>query len=308
MSILINETHRVLVQGITGREGSVRTRLMSEYGTNVVAGCTPGKHGQSVHGVPVFDTVLESIEQAGEIDVSVVFVPAPIVRDAVIEAVEAGVKLCVVVPDKVPLYDVLEMLAAARTNGSRIIGPNTLGLLSPGRAILGMIGGRAENAREWFSAGAIGVSSRSGGMTSSVSYYLSRAGFGISTMVHVGGDSVVGTRHADACREFEADPETGMIVLIGEIGGSQEEQVADLISSGEITKPVFAYIGGRAAKEGVRFSHAGAIVEAGRGSHEDKVRSLRAAGATVVNDFSELPIVLHGHLDNTGWAAPERRR
>ena len=288
MSILVNEQTRVLVQGITGREGLVRTRLMIDYGTRVVAGCTPGKRGQVVHGVPVYDTVAECIDEVGMIDVSVVFVPAPLVRDATIEAMETGVRLCVIVPDKVPLYDVLEIHAAAKENDAGFVGPNTLGVLSPGEAVLGMIGGRAENAREWFRPGGVGVASRSGGMTSSISYYLCRNGVGLSTLVHVGGDSLVGTRHAQVCRAFQDDPDTEAIVIVGEIGGSQEEEVAQLIHDGVITKPVFAYVGGRTAREGVRFSHAGAIVEAGRGSHAGKVTALREAGATVMDEFAEL--------------------
>lgn len=305
MSILIDQQRRVLVQGITGREGSVRTRLMLDYGTRVVAGCTPGRGGQNVHGIPVFDTVARSAEEAGPIDISVLFIPAPRVRDALIEAVEAGVRLCVVVPDRVPLYDVLEMRAAARANGARFVGPNTLGVLSPGKAVLGMIGGRAENARAWFSPGRIGVSSRSGGMTSSASYYISRAGLGISTMVHVGGDSVVGMRHAEVCEAFEHDEETDLIAIIGEIGGGQEEQVARFMHEGRITKPVVAYVGGKAAREGVRFSHAGAIVEAGRGSHEGKVTALREAGATVVDEFDGLPAALRAILDERFSNGPE---
>lgn len=288
MSILVNKETRVLVQGITGREGSVRTRLMIDYGTTVVAGCTPGKRGTEVHGIPVFDTVAECIDEVGSIDVSVLFVPAPLVRDAAIEAMEAGIGLCVIVPDRVPLYDVLEIHAAAKANTAGFVGPNTLGVLSPGRAVLGMIGGRAENARQWFTQGSVGISSRSGGMTSSLGYYLCRAGAGLSTLAHVGGDSLVGMRHAAVCRAFQEDPDTNTIALVGEIGGSQEEEVAQLIIDGVITKPVFAYVGGRAAREGVRFSHAGAMVEAGRGSHAGKVTALRDAGATVVDEFAEL--------------------
>jgi succinyl-CoA synthetase alpha subunit len=261
---------------------------MIEYGTCVVAGCTPGKRGESVHGVPVFDTVAECLEEVGRIDVSVLFVPAPLARDAAVEAMEAGVNLCVIVPDRVPVYDVLDIHAAASDNDARFIGPNTLGVLSPGQAVLGMIGGRADNAREWFAPGGIGVSSRSGGMTSSLGYYLCRAGVGLSTLVHVGGDSLVGTRHAEVCRAFQEDPHTTAIALVGEIGGTQEEEVAQLMHDGTITKPVFAYVGGRAAREGVRFSHAGAIVEAGRGGHAGKVAALRDAGATVVDEFAEL--------------------
>ena len=288
MSILINEHTRVLVQGITGREGTARSRLMLDYGTKVLAGATPGKSGSFVHGLPVFDTVAEATEEVGPFDLSVIFVPAPLVRDAAIEAIEAGVKLCVLVPDRVPLYDVLEIRAAAAAAQCRFVGPNTLGILSPGRAVAGMIGGRAETAREWFPRGPVGITSRSGGMTSSTAYYLGQARLGVSTMVHVGGDSVVGLRHAAVAEAFETDPHTRVIVVVGEIGGSQEEELAAAMESGDVTKPVVAYIGGKAAKEGVRFSHAGAIVEAGHGTHAGKVAALRKAGATVVEEFSEL--------------------
>jgi len=297
MSILIDASKRVLVQGITGREGRARTGLMKEYGTQVVAGVTPGKGGQQVDGVPVYDTVFEAVEACGAIDISVLFIPAPLVKSAALEAIEAGTKLLVIVPDRVPIYDVLAIAAAARETGARFIGPNTLGVLSPGKATLGMIGGKATTAREWFLPGPLGISSRSGGITSSMAYYLARAGLGASTLVHVGGDAVVGTPHPDVMRMFEADPETRAMVMFGEIGGSQEERVADLVARGEITKPIVAFIGGKAAKRGTRFSHAGAIVEGSRGTYEGKVESLRAAGVTVVEDFGELPAVTRRVLE-----------
>lgn len=289
MAIIIDETKTVLVQGITGREGMARTKLMREFGTRVLAGCTPGKGGQEVLGVPVFDTVVEAIENVGPVDISVIFVPAPLVRGAALEAIDAGVKCSVIVPDRVPLYDVLEIAAAARASGHRFVGPNTLGVLSVGRGVLGMIGGRAESARAWFKPGRIGVASRSGGMTSSTGYYLSKAGLGLSTLCHVGGDAVIGTPLPDVIEMFQDDPDTDGVVMFGEIGGTQEERVADLIESGRFTKPLVAYIGGKAAKEGTRFSHAGAIIEGNRGTHEQKVRRLRAAGATVVDSFGDLP-------------------
>lgn len=289
MAILIDEKKRVIVQGITGREGMARTKLMREFGTNVVAGCTPGKGGQEVLGVPVFDTIEEAKETVGELDISVVFVPAPLVKSAALEAIAAGIKLLVLVPDRVPLYDVLEISEAASAAGARFIGPNTLGVLSVGRAVLGMIGGRAESAREWFKPGRIGVASRSGGMTSSTGYYLSQAGIGLSTLVHVGGDSVIGTPLPDVMELFEADPDTDGVVMFGEIGGTQEERVAELIETKRFTKPLVAYIGGAAAKEGTRFSHAGAIIEGGRGTHEQKVKRLREVGAVVVTAFGDLP-------------------
>jgi succinyl-CoA synthetase alpha subunit len=289
MSILIDQTKRVLVQGITGREGMARTKLMREYGTQVVAGVTPGKGGQEVEGVPVYDTVQEAWEHNGPLDVSVLYIPAPIVKSAALESIAAGVKLLVIIPDRVPIWDVLSISRAAKEAGALFTGPNTLGILSPDKAVLGMIGGRASSARSWFPPGPVGVSSRSGGMTSSTAYYLAQAGIGATTLVHVGGDAVVGLPHPEVIRLFEQDPETKAIVMFGEIGGSQEERVADLMESGEVTKPVIAYIGGKAAKSGTRFSHAGAIIEGGRGTHEGKVERLLSAGATVVDAFGDLP-------------------
>jgi len=291
MSILIDETRRVIVQGITGREGRARTKLMKEYGTNIVGGVTPGRGGQEVEGLPVFDTVEEAWENLGPIDVSVLFIPAPLVRSAALEAIDAGVKLLVIVPDRVPIYDVLEIVKAAKSAGAQFVGPNTLGVLSPGKAVLGMMGGRAVSARAWFFPGPVGICSRSGGITSSMAYYLAREGIGATTLVHVGGDAIVGLPLPEVVRLFQADPETKAIVMFGEIGTSQEEQVADLIERGEVTKPVIAYIGGKGAKSGTRFSHAGAIIEGGRGTHEGKVARLREVGAHVVENFGDIPKV-----------------
>ncbi len=292
MAILIDEKKRVLVQGITGREGRARTRLMREYGTNVVAGVTPGKVGQNVLGVPVFNTPQEAVKSLGKIDVSVVFVPAAGVKEAAISAIEAGIKLAVLVPDRVPVWDTMEIAAAAKANDAMFLGPNTLGALSPGKAVIGMIGGRAESARQWFKPGVpkgVGVISRSGGMASSTGYYLGQAGVRLSTIVHIGGDAVIGIRLPDAALMFEADPLTEAIVIFGEIGSSQEEELGQLILDQKIKKPVIAYIGGKAAREGTRFSHAGAIIEGSRGTHAGKVKALREAGATVVDAFGELP-------------------
>jgi len=289
MAIIIDETKKVLVQGVTGREGRARTKLMREFGTQVVAGCTPGKGGQDVEGVPVFDAVAEAMDSAGGADISVVFVPARLVKHAAIEAVEAGVRLVVLVPDRVPLWDAMEIAAAAKANGAEFVGPNTLGVLSPGKAVVGMIGGKASSAREWFQPGNVGIVSRSGGMTSSSGYYLCRAGVGLSTLCHVGGDAVLGLRIPDVALRFQEDPDTEAIVVFGEIGGSQEEDLAQLIKERRVTKPVVAYIGGKVAREGTRFSHAGAIIEGGRGTHAGKVQALLEAGAVVVDSFGDLP-------------------
>lgn len=291
MSILVDEKSRVVVQGITGREGMVRTRLMKDYGTNVVAGVTPGKGGGEFYGIPVFDTVEEAWEICGQIDVSVIFVPAALVRNAALEAIDAGVRLLAIIPDRVPIFDVLEISRSAKEKGASFVGPNTLGLVSPGKAVLGMIGGRAERAREWFLPGEVGVSSRSGGMTSAISYYLTDAGMGQSTIIHVGGDAVVGLSHPEVMALFEKDEQTRLAVMFGEIGTTQEERVADLIEKGAFTKPLIAYIGGKAAKSGTRFSHAGAIVEGSRGSYESKVRRLKQVGVHVVDAIADIPKV-----------------
>jgi succinyl-CoA synthetase alpha subunit len=273
---------------------------MREYGTRVVAGVTPGKGGQAVDQVPVFDTVLEAWEKAGPIDVSVLFIPAPLVKEAALEAIHAGVRLIVIVPDRVPIYDVLDIARAAKESGAKFVGPNTLGVLSPGKAVLGMIGGRAQTARNWFSPGPAGIVSRSGGITSSIAYYLNQAGVGASTMVHVGGDAVVGLPQPEVVKLFQSDPETKLIVLFGEIGGTQEERVADLVEIGQVTKPIVAYIGGKAARSGTRFSHAGAIVEGDRGTHQGKVNRLREVGVTVVEAFGQLPVTTKSVLEALG--------
>jgi succinyl-CoA synthetase alpha subunit len=262
---------------------------MRDYGTGLVAGVTPGKGGGDVYGLPVFDTVEEAWEAVGPLDASVIFVPAALVKDAALEAIDAGVKFLTIVPDRVPIYDVLEISQRALLKGARFVGPNTLGLLSPGKAVLGMIGGRAETARQWFRPGHVGVTSRSGGMTSAMAYYLTQAGMGQSTIVHVGGDAVVGTAHPDVIELFEQDEQTEMVVMFGEIGTTQEERVADLIEQGKFNKPLIAFIGGKAAKSGTRFSHAGAIVEGTRGSYASKVERLRSVGVHVAESIFDVP-------------------
>lgn len=291
MSILVDENSRVLVQGITGREGMARTKLMVEYGTNVVAGCTPGKGNQTVLEVPVYDTVQEARENVPEINTSVIFVPAPLVKNAALEAIAAGIKLLVLVPDRVPIYDVLEIAHAAKEADAQFLGPNTLGMLSVDKGVLGMMGGRAQTAKQWFKKGNVGVTSRSGGITSSIGYYLSKSGIGLSSIVHVGGDVIVGMPHPEIVKKFQDDPETEAVVMFGEIGTSQEEQVADLIENGEFTKPLIAFIGGAAAKSGTRFSHAGAIVEGNRGTHASKVKRLKEVGVHIVDNFDDIPQV-----------------
>ena len=306
MSIFVDQRTRAIIQGITGREGVVRAQLMKDYGTNVVAGVTPGRGGQDVYGIPVFDSVEEARDKQGPFEASVIFIPAAAVKNAALEALAAGAKLLVIVPDRVPIYDVLEIARAAEEAGARFVGPNTLGLLSPGKAVLGMIGGRAQRAREWFKPGPVGVSSRSGGMTSAISYYLTKAGIGQSTIVHVGGDAVVGSSHPEVMELFEKDPETRAVAMFGEIGTTQEERVADLIEAGRFTKPIVAYIGGRSAKSGTRFSHAGAIVEGTRGSYDSKIKRLREVGVEVVSAVADIAARIKEILKGDGSIFPKK--
>jgi len=278
----------------------VRTRLMREFGTTVVAGVTPGKGGMEVEGIPVYDSVKEAVKEKNGIDISVIFVPAPLVKNAALEAFFAGIKLAVIIPDRVPVYDVMTISKYAKIHDASFIGPNTLGILTPQTAVLGMIGGKAKSAREWFKKGPVGITSRSGGMTTSTAYYLNKAGMGQSTIVHVGGDSIVGMPHPKVVSLFEEDKETKAVVMFGEIGGTQEEEVAEMMISKKFTKPLIAYIGGKGAKEGTQFSHAGAIIEGGMGTHSGKVEKLRKAGAIVVESFNDIPEATKDVLDRIG--------
>ncbi len=296
MSILIDQHKKVIVQGITGREGSARAKLMLDYGTNVVGGCTPKRGGQIVHGLPVFDSVKETVETIGKIDVSVIFVPAPRVKSAAIEAIVAGIPLIALIADRVPLFDVLEICEVADEYGAKFIGPNTVGVMSPEKAVLGMMGGNAATAKEWFHKGNVGIMSRSGGLSASTGYYICQTGVGISTICHVGGDSIVGLTFPEIAEMFENDDETELIVMLGEIGGSQEEQVADLVADGQITKPIVAYIGGKAAQSGTRYSHAGAIIEGGKGTWQGKIDRLNEVGVTIVEQFGNIPQVVRGFI------------
>jgi len=284
MAILIDENTTVLVQGITGREGSARARFMLDYGTKVLGGVTPGRGGSEVWGVPVFNSVKEATEKFGPIDASVTFVPGPQVKEAVFEAIDEGIQLVLVPAERVPLHDSLEMIALARKRGARIIGPGSMGLLSTGKAAMGWLGGSGEFAQEVFKPGTVGVMSRSGGQTSTVVWSLMRAGIGITTAIHVGAEPVLGLSFADILPLFGDDEETKAVVLFGEIGTVAEEEAAEMIKEGRFTKPLVAYIAGRSLPEGMRFSHASAIIERGRGTAESKVKALEEVGAQVVNN------------------------
>jgi succinyl-CoA synthetase alpha subunit len=273
MSVLIDATTRVVVQGITGRDGAFHTEQMLQYGTRIVAGVTPGKGGQSVHGVPVFDTVADAVEQTGA-TASVVYVPPLGAADAMGEALDAGIEFIVCITEGVPVLDMVRILPLVRQRGARLVGPNCPGLISPGQSKLGILPGSI------CKPGPIGVVSRSGTLTYEVVYQLTSHGIGQSTCIGIGGDPLIGTRFVDALELFERDADTQAIVLIGEIGGSDEEDAAAYISA-NLTKPVVAFIAGRTAPPGRRMGHAGAIVSGGSGTAAEKVAALAAARVPV---------------------------
>jgi succinyl-CoA synthetase alpha subunit len=292
MAILIDEKTRVIVQGITGRTGEFAARYMLEYGTKVVGGVTPGRGGLTVWGVPVYNSVEELKEVHGEVDASVILVPPQEVKKAAFEAINSNVKILQIPTEHVPIHDVLEVIAYARARGVRVIGPGSFGTISAGKAVLGWIGGSIENAREAFKPGPVGVISRSGGQTTTVSWSICRAGLGITTAVHVGAEPLLGTVEAELLEMFERDRETEAVALFGEIGGVQEEEAAELIRNGGFTKPIVAYIAGRFLPSGVRFSHASAIVERGRGSAESKIKALKDAGAYIADNPKDIAAIL----------------
>jgi succinyl-CoA synthetase alpha subunit len=278
MSILLNKKTRVLVQGITGRIGRVQTHWMLAYGTGIVAGVTPGKGGNSVEGVPVFDSVLEAVEKTGA-EASVFFVPAPFVLDAFIETVDAGINLIVVVPEHIPVHDAMRMKAYVRRHEDRgllALGPTTAGILTPGEAKMGIM------PASLFKPGRIGIISRSGTLSYEMAGILSGAGCGQSTVVGQGADPVALTSSSALLQLFDRDAATAGVVIVGEVGGIQEEEAAKFIASG-MHKPVAAYIAGKFAPEGKRMGHAGAIIRGSQGTFESKIQALRAADVTILN-------------------------
>ena len=284
MSVLIDRDTRVVVQGITGHQGTVHTVQMKAFGTTIAAGVTPGKAGSEVEGVPVFDTVKDAVEST-QANTSCIFVPAPFARDAVLEAVDAGVRLCVVVTEHVPFHDMLVMYHYAKSKGTRIIGPNCPGIGAPGKSKIGII------PNVVFRPGRIGVISRSGTLTYEIVNGIKETGLGQSTCIGLGGDPVVGTTFVDALPLFESDPDTDALVMVGEIGGTAEEDAAEYIRH-HFTKPVVAYIAGRSAPPGKRMGHAGAIITRGKGTAQTKVAALEAAGASVARFPYEIPAMI----------------
>jgi len=273
MSILVNRETKVLIQGITGKEGMFHTRLMLEYGTRIVAGVTPGKSGEQVHGVPVYDTVREALQEH-EIDASGVFVPGLLAKDAALEAIDSGVGTVVIVTEGVPLHDSMVVKSEAKDRGVTVIGPNTPGVVSVDQCKLGILD--THHVRR----GNIGVISRSGTLTTEITAGLVAEGLGQSTVVGIGGDGVIGSTFLDIYRMFEADDDTAAVAVVGEIGGTMEEELAAHIGRKE-TKPTVAFIAGRNVPEGKRLGHAGAIIEGGQGTAESKIMALTEAGVEV---------------------------
>lgn len=283
MAILVDEGSRILVQGITGGSGRFHTERMLAYGTKILAGTSPGKGGEIVHNVPVFDTVVDAVEETG-VDVSVIFLPAPAVLDAAIEAIHAGISLVVVIPEHIPIQDMLLIRKEAESFGSMVIGGNTAGIISPGKANVGIIPDIA------FVPGNIGTVSRSGSLTYYTADTLTSSGYGETTCVGLGGDPLLGSTFAEILELFDEDDETEAVVLIGEIGGVYEEQAAAAIS--RMSKPVVAMVGGLHAPAGKRMGHAGAIIEGSMGSARSKLDALQEAGARVAKTFLEIPPIL----------------
>jgi len=305
LSILIDKDTTFIVQGITGREAVSLTRECLDYGSNIVGGVTPGKKGREVHGVPVFDTVQQVIaNNDGEVpDGSVVTVPPGFTKDAVLEAIESGIKLVVIVTERIPRRDVGQMVELAHLRGARIIGPNCLGLIVPGVAKMGGIGGPARNAAQAYQPGSVGVMSRSGGMTTEISSTLTAAGLGVSTAVSIGGDPLIGSTYAELMPLFEADEETEAIVIYTEPGGRMEAQLSEWMVENDSRLPIVAFMAGRFmdddAMKGMSFGHAGTIVEGKEDTAAEKIAHLEEAGIPVVERIDEIPDVVKRKLSET---------
>ena len=301
MSILLDKDTTFIVQGITGREAVNLTRECLDYGSKIVGGVTPGRKGREVHGVPVFDTVAQAVEHhGGPIDGSVVTVPPAFTKDAVFEAILNGIKLIVVVTERIPRGDVAQMVELADMNGARIIGPNCLGLIVPEVCKMGGIGGPAKDAAKAYAPGPVGVMSRSGGMTTEISSSLTQAGLGVSTAVSIGGDAIIGSTYAELMPFFEADEQTKAIVIYTEPGGRMEAQLAEWVKDNNSRLPIVAFMAGKFMDDeemkGMSFGHAGTIVEGAEDTATQKIARLEAAGIRVVERIDEIPTVVKEKL------------
>ena len=292
--MILRRDQTVLVQGITGKQASFWTEKMIACGTKIVAGSSPGKGGNSVFGIPVYDSAVAAAA-AHSIDCTVLFTPPMATKLAVFDALEAGIRNLVVLAEHVPVHDVMEFVAAAKDAGAQLVGPNTAGVVTPGECAVGIMPGFAENI---FQPGAVGVISRSGSLGTLICLDIVRAGFGESAFLGIGGDPVLGTTTADALRIFDGDAKTKAVVIVGELGGTMEEEAAEYAAQTKMSsrKPIVAFIAGRSAPPGRRMGHAGAIVIGSRGSGESKIRALRDAGATVLDTPSDIGSVLRNVL------------
>lgn len=288
MAILVDKETKVLIQGITGRFGNFVTRNMLDVGTHVVAGVTPGRRGEQVWGIPVFNTVKEAQEEHGHFSASVVLVPGPEAKKAVLEAIDGGIRTILMEVERVPLHDAIEVISLTRKAGVRLIGPGSAGLVSPGRGSLGIFGSPEELARVAFIPGRIGVVSRSGGQTTTLCWNVCKAGLGISTAINLGSEPILGTTFPELLPLFQEDKETDAVAYFGEIGSVMEEEAAEIIKDGKYTKPLVAYIAGRGLAKGIRFSHASAIIEGGKGTAESKIEALKGAGVHVVDQPDDI--------------------
>jgi succinyl-CoA synthetase alpha subunit len=300
--MLIDQDTTFIVQGITGREAVNLTRECLDYGSKIVGGVTPGRLGREVHGVPVFDTVDQLVEHVGSVpDGSVVTVPPAFTKDAVFEAIDAGIKLIVIVTERIPRYDVAQMVEFANLRGARIIGPNCLGIIRPGIAKMGGIGGPAKDAQKAYQPGKVGVMSRSGGMTTEISSTLTAAGLGVSTACSIGGDAIIGSTYAELMPLFEQDEQTEAIVIYTEPGGRMEAELASYVTENNSTLPIIAFMAGRFMDEmpGMSFGHAGTIVEGKADTAAEKIQRLQEAGITVAESIAEIPDLVKERLEVT---------
>ncbi len=305
MPILISRDTTCIVQGITGREAVNLTRENLNYGgLKITGGVTPGRFGRDVYGVPVYDCVRDLIRAQGQPDASIVSVPPRFTRDAVFEALENGIRLVVVVTENIPRRQVAQMVELAGLRGARIIGPNCLGVISPGEAKLGGLGGPAENTRQAYMPGPVGLMSRSGGMTTEIASTLTASGLGQSTCVSIGGDAIVGTTYAELMPLFEADPATKAIAIYTEPGGRMEAEFSEWVRANNTRLPVVAFMAGRFMDEmkGMRFGHAGTIVEGKEDSSAEKIARMEDAGISVVERIEEIPVLLRRQLAEQGVA------
>ncbi len=303
MAILVDKDTRVVVQGITGPFGSFVTRNMIDAGTRLVGGVAQGRRSERVWGVPVYGSVREVAAAHGPIGASVVLVPGADARKAVVEALDSGVGTILVHVERVPIHDAVEMISLAARAGARLIGPGSAGLISPGKGSLGVFGSPEELARLAFVPGRIGVISRSGGQTTTLCWNVCNAELGISTAVNLGSEPILGMTFSELLPLFEADPETDAVACFGEIGTVMEEEAAEVLRNGGFRKPLVAYIAGRGLAKGIRFSHASAIIEGGRGTAEGKIKALREGGARVVERPDEIGSVLQQLLRERGSSA-----